>query len=133
MILIDNLDDSEKPNIKILIAASIFAACHLTHFFSTFDPSTLAIVGYTFFLGIILGFIYVYGGSFYYCVLFHFAYNTFNDSFASFINPGIRDLAYYLINIGVGVMVALYLFLIYIFKIRLKDKNLSKENEQEKV
>lgn len=122
MILIDNLDDSEKPIIKIIIAASIFAAAHLTHFFSTFNPIKLTIVGYTFFLGIILGMLYIYGGSFWYCVLFHFLYNVINGDFGESIKGGDNDLAYYLINISVGLVIAAYLLIIYFLKFHKKDK-----------
>ncbi|MCR5309630.1 MAG: CPBP family intramembrane metalloprotease [Bacilli bacterium] len=123
MILIDNLDDSEKPMIKIIIAASIFAACHLTHFFSSFNPADLIIIVYTFTLGIVLGMIYVFGGSFWYCVLFHFIFNMMNYDFADYIVYGEgTEVSYYLINIAIGAIVAIYLVIIYFSFLHKKEQ-----------
>ena len=60
--LLGNLTHPKKI-IRILISAAIFAACHLTLFFSTFDPSTLVVVAYAFGLGMVLGLIYCYAHS----------------------------------------------------------------------
>lgn len=120
-VIIDNLDSSEKPIVKIIISASIFAACHLTSFFSTFNPVQLIMVVYTFGLGIVLGLMYVYGECLWYCVLFHFAYNVINGEFARrFIFYTESDYSYYLINALVGLVVAAYLVAIYFLKLKQK-------------
>lgn len=120
-VIIDNLDTSEKPIVKIIISASIFAACHLTVFFSTFNPIDLIQVVYTFGLGIVLGLMYVYGECLWYCVLFHFAYNTINGCLAAAWLKCESGFLYYLINALVGLVIAAYLFVIYFLK--LKEKN----------
>ena len=117
-IIIDNIENSEKPFVKVIISASIFAACHLTSFFSTFNPIDLIQVVYTFGLGIVLGMIYVYTESLWYCVLFHFAYNLVNSDFAQFIKYPNVDYLYYLINASVGLIVAVYLVVIYFLFLR---------------
>ncbi len=117
-IIIDNIESSEKPIVKVVISASIFAACHLTSFFSTFNPIDLIQVVYTFGLGIVLGMIYVYTESLWYCVLFHFAYNLVNSDFAQFIKYPNVDYLYFLINASVGLIVAVYLVIIYFLFLR---------------
>lgn len=121
-VIIDNLDSSEKPIVKVIISASIFAACHLTVFFSSFNPIDLIQVVYTFDLGIVLGLMYVYGECLWYCVLFHFAYNAINSNLAGeWIKYERMDFLYYLINTLVGLVIAAYLFAIY-FLILKKSK-----------
>ena len=117
-VIIDNIEAGEKPIVKVIISASIFAACHLTVFFSTFNPMDLIVVVYTFGLGIVLGLMYVYGECLWYCVLFHFAYNIINGDFASFIIYKKIDFYYFLTNVLVGLVVAAYLFAIYFIKLR---------------
>lgn len=117
-VIIDNIENSEKLFVKIIISASIFAACHLTTFFSTFNPLDLVQVAYTFGLGIVLGMIYVYTESLWYCVLFHFAYNMINNDFSQFIKYEKIDFLYYEINISVGLVVAVYLVIIYFLVLR---------------
>lgn len=118
-VIIDNIESSEKPIVKVIISASIFAACHLTVFFSSFNPLDLIQVVYTFGLGIVLGLMYVYGECLWYCVLFHFAYNTINGNLAGeWIKYPNLNYLYYLINALVGLVVAGYLFAIYFLKLK---------------
>ena len=116
-ILLGNLEHPNKI-IRILISAGVFALCHFTHFFSTFNPYDLIIVVYTFFLGLILGFIYCYGRSLVMCVIFHLCFNIFN----SFLFEGLfvvnNPLWYYLINGIVGLLIASYLVGLYYLRLR---------------
>lgn len=131
MIIIDNLDKNEKPIVKVLISASVFAVCHLVHFFSTFNPIYLVVVAYTFGLGLILGLMYVYTNSCWFCVLFHFSFNVINNDFAGWINfKSNRNLSYYLINTGVAVVVGIYLLLIFLLKLNKKsEEEIEQPNE----
>ena len=107
-----------KTIIRILISAAIFAACHLTIFFSTFNPLSLVVVAYTFGLGMVLGLIYCYTNSLGACIIFHVMFNMLNDFlFESlfFVN---NPLWYYLINAIITVIVGIYLFIVYWFKLR---------------
>ena len=118
-VIIDNIESSEKPIVKVVISASIFAACHLTVFFSTFNPIDLIQVVYTFGLGIVLGLMYVYGECLWYCVLFHFAYNAINGNLAeTWVKYPTIDYLYFLINALVGLVIAAYLFTIYFLKLK---------------
>jgi hypothetical protein len=122
MVIIDNLDDSEKPIVKVVISAAIFGVCHLTHFFSSFNPADLIIVVYTFAIGMVLGMMYVYTHSFWYCVLLHFLYNSINGDLANFIIvPEANKLIYYVVNLSIGLIVGLYLLTIYFTKLNKSE------------
>lgn len=131
MIMIDNLEASEKPIIKIIIASSVFSACHLTHFFSSFNPFDLIIVVYTYGIGIILGLIYVYTESFMMCVIFHFLYNSINNNLASWIKLSNDMLPYYLINTAIGIIVGAYLLVLYLLKFSKCSKKQIPNSKQE--
>lgn len=107
-----------KPIVRILISASIFALCHLTAFLSTFNPATLIVVVYSFGLGMVLGFLYVYTGSLYPCIGLHLLFNLINEflfeGFYGVSNP----LWYYLINIFVGLVIGIYILVLYLVKLR---------------
>lgn len=122
-ILLENFFKEKHPLLRILLSASIFAACHLTHFFSTFNPEGLVVVAYTFGIGIVLGIIYLYSGSFLMCCLFHFFFNTINNDIASNMLHLSGDASYYLINISVGFVVGLYVLAVYLLKFRKKNEN----------
>ena len=118
VIIIDNLDESEQTIVKVIISASIFAACHLTHFFSTFDPAQLFRVLYTFGVGIILGLMYIYVQSFGFCVSLHFLFNAINGNLGDCIEYGNFNYVYFLINITVAIVVGGYLVGIYFLKLK---------------
>ena len=122
MLLIDNLN-TDKPIMKILISSTIFAACHLSHFLSSFNPVDLIDVVYTFFIGIILGLIFVYTNKFVFVYLFHASYNVINGDFSRYwIHFGSASNSFYLINITVGIIAAVYIVLIYFIKLRKESK-----------
>ena len=104
--------------VRIIASAGIFAAFHLLNFVSTFDPTTLITVVYTFGLGIILGFIYEFSNSLPLSILFHFLFNSVNgtlfNSIALFNSEML--IAYYVCNIVVAVIVGLYLLFLFLFR-----------------
>lgn len=110
----------KKPLIRILISSGVFALCHLTHFFSSFNPIDLIIVVYTFGLGIVLGFIFEYGKNIYLCIVVHAAFNLINDLIFTNLFSVSSTLWYYLINIFVALFVALYIVIIYFVFIKEK-------------
>lgn len=120
-VIIDNIEASEKPIVKIIISASIFGISHITYFISSFNPVDLLHVVYTFGLGIVLGLMYVYGQCLWYCVLFHFAFNVINGNLVEKFMIGPRNFMYYLVNGLVGLVIGIYLFVIY-FLIFRKEK-----------
>ena len=111
-----------KKIVRILISAGVFALCHLTLFFSTFNPFDLIPVAYAFGLGIMLGFIYCYGNSFIACIVFHLLFNLINDFLFErlfFVND---LLWYFLINGIIALLAGIYLLVIYFFKFEPKQR-----------
>lgn len=115
--LLGNLTHPKKI-IRILISAGIFAACHLTLFFATFNPLTLITVVYTFGLGMVLGLVYCYSHSLIACIGLHALFNLFNDFLFEHLFLVNNSLWYYLINVFVAILVGIYLTLIFLFQLR---------------
>ncbi|MCQ2087189.1 MAG: CPBP family intramembrane metalloprotease [Bacilli bacterium] len=118
-LLLGNLYEDKKPLVRIVIAAGIFAACHLTHFISTFDPSELVVVAYSFGIGLVLGMMYLYTGSLTLGFVFHALYNIVNNDLANeWISYNNGFTSFYTINILVALVGIAYLFGIYYYKFR---------------
>ena len=107
-----------KPIVRIIIAAGIFALCHLTHFFSTFNPVDLVVVAYSFGLGIVFGLIYYYSHNLVACIGLHFLFNFCNDFLFVRLYSVSNMLWYFLINGIVALVVGLYLLGLYLLKLR---------------
>lgn len=118
-ILIPHINHENKL-VVILISASIFALCHLTHFFASFNPYDLIIVAYSFGLGIVLGFIFVYTNSIVACIIYHLLFNLLNDFLFANIYPVNNPLWYYIINGIIALLAGVYLLLVYLFKLKEK-------------
>lgn len=112
-LLLGNLEHENKM-IRIVISAGIFAACHLTHFFSTFNPASLVVVAYAFGLGMVLGMIYCYTNSLIPCIALHLLFNLINDFLFERLFGVSNLLWYYLINVFVAVIVGLYLLVAHL-------------------
>mgnify|MGYP003336768338 CR=1 FL=1 len=124
IILQGNLREDRNHLVRILISSGAFALCHLTHFFSTFNPGDLMIVGYTFGIGFVLGIMYEFTGSFTLIYLFHGLYNMINNNLAeTWITYGKDDSAFFVANIIVAVTAAIYLVSIYSKKLNVKEEN----------
>lgn len=115
--LLGNLTHPKKI-IRIVISAAIFAVCHLTLFFSTFNPFDLIVVAYAFGLGMVLGLLYVYTHSLIACIGLHLMFNLFNDFLFEHLYSVNNLLWYYLINIFVALLVGVYLLLVYLLELR---------------
>ncbi len=116
-LLISNLNYENKLT-KILISAGVFALCHITHFFSTFNPADLIIIVYTFGLGLVLGFMYCYGNCLYACIGLHLLFNICNDFLFERLYYVNNVLWYYLINVFVALISGLYILALYLLKLR---------------
>jgi membrane protease YdiL (CAAX protease family) len=99
----------------LLISSAVFALLHLVNLFSGSSVGvTFAQVGYTFVLGLILGFLYLYGGGhFWLVVLYHFCFNFFNDYLFILLYQGEWDYRFYVTNIVIGVVVLAYGVFLY--------------------
>lgn len=115
--LLGNLNHP-KTIIRILISAGIFALCHLTIFFSTFNPLDLIPVAYSFGLGMVLGLIYCYTHSFISCIGLHLLFNLLNDFLFEHLFLVSNPLWYYLINVFITIIVGAYLVIVYLLKLR---------------
>ena len=107
-----------KMIVRIVISAAIFALCHLTLFFSTFNPLDLVVVAYAFGLGMVLGLVYCYAHSLIACIGLHLMFNLFNDFLFEHLYLVNNALWYYLINIFVAIIIGVYLLIIYLLKLR---------------
>ena len=117
--LLGNLQHPKKI-VRIVISAGIFALCHLTFFFSTFNPLALIKVAYAFGLGMVLGLLYCYTNSLIPCIVLHLLFNLINDfTFEHFFYVS-NELWYYLINVIVTIVVAIYLLIVYLMKLEKK-------------
>lgn len=73
--------------VKILIASAIFTVCHIFTIISYWDltnPSSwnwfeLTMLGYTFYIGVCLGFLYEYTNNLVMPIIFHFFFNLINN------------------------------------------------------
>ena len=117
-ILLSGLPQENKL-VRILISAAIFALCHLSSFLTSFWVGDLVIVLYTFGLGIILGFIYIYGHSLIACVVYHFIFNFMNQFLFAHLYSA-TSWMFYLINGIIALLAGIYLFLIYFFILNKK-------------
>lgn len=113
-----------KSNIsKIVISAGIFALCHLTKFITTLNLGDLINVVYTFFLGLMLGMVYVYINKVTYVIILHFLFNVVNGViFASFKFDKFSPTLYMLANTIIVVVLSIYLCILYINLFRKENK-----------
>ena len=116
-LLIGNMERG-KPIVRIVIAAGIFGLCHLTHFFSSFNPVDLIIVVYTFGLGMLFGIIYYYTRCLIACIGLHFLFNFCNDFLFARLYSVSDALWYYLINGFVALAIGIYVLVLYLVKLR---------------
>lgn len=110
----------KSPLWSILLSALIFAVSHLANFGSVAPLLVLAQVGYTFILGLLLGFLYQDSRNLGLVILYHFLFDFLNDSLFGAYYSGDWDWRFFGINILIGFMVLLYGFLY--FKIKAKKK-----------
>lgn len=105
----------EKPLTRILIASALFGLCHISRFFSSFNPIDLLSVLYTFALGLVIGLLYEYGGSLISAIIFHFLFNFLNQNmFECFKIENDNYIAYILVNVSIALIAGGYLLLIYL-------------------
>ena len=102
---------------EIPLSALIFGLCHLTGLFSGAVLPTLAQVGYTAALGLLLAVAYRVGG-FSACFLLHFFFNLFQNDLFTLLGGGSWDALFFILNIGLYAFCALYAFFLWWKKIR---------------
>lgn len=109
----------KKSKIQSLIYSSlIFGAVHLLNI-SSFGsiPNILVQVGYTFFLGLVVGVIYLTSKNIILPIIYHFLFNFINDILVVELYKIKWDLTFFIVNIVLGIFVLIYiLFLLKINK-----------------
>ena len=113
LLFINNLEIKNKL-LVILLTAAVFGICHITHFFSTFNPSDLLIVVYTFLLGLLLGFAYLFSKSIYPCIAIHFLFNLFNNIFFPYFS---LEWLYILVTTIIAIVTGGYVLTLYFVKL----------------
>lgn len=117
-ILLTEFDKTQSKFKTIIYSALIFGSIHLLNIgsLSSIIPSLLQVL-YTAFLGLFLGFIYLYSKNLIYPIIFHFTFNFLNDSLVTNLYQLKWELSYFIINALVGLCVFVYGFiLLSIFK-----------------
>ena len=105
-----------KP-LTLLISAAVFGVVHFIAGVFSSPLGALIQMGYTFYLGLVVGLTYLYGGSIYASVFIHFVFNFLNDSLFQILYEGNWNTTFYIVNISVGVVVAVYgLLLFFLFE-----------------
>ena len=112
LLFINNLE--KKNNLLIiLLTAGVFGLCHITHFLTSFNPADLLVIVYTFLLGLLLGFAYLFTKSIYPCIIIHFLFNLFNNIlFPYFVLEG----TYILVTSIFAVATCIYVAILFIAK-----------------
>lgn len=121
-----------RPVCSILIASGIFALSHFVNFLGGQGILlTLAQVGYTFLMGLILGLFYEYGGGIIYLFFFHFIFDFINNGVCPLISNASWDLTFYLVNGGIALLIVIYGAFLwrYLEKERLNELSLSSSSK----
>lgn len=122
MIVLEELYKSKNKFQTIFLSSLIFSLVHAVKI----SPSNIIIVlvqiGYTFILGIILGFILIDSDNLIIPIIFHFLFNFINNDLVIELFDFKNDLSFYVINIIVGIIVLIYLFFVVLLE-RRSEKN----------
>ena len=117
LIFINNLE--VKNNLLIiLLSAGVFGLCHITHFLTSFNTADLLVIVYTFLLGLLLGFAYLFTKSIYPCIVIHFLFNLFNNILFPYFE---LDWMYFLITGIFVIAVASYVAILYFFRMKARS------------
>ncbi len=117
-----------KPLYAILLSSVIFALPHLLNILAGAGVGeSLAQVGYTFGIGLILGLLYLYGGGLLPCFLFHFLFNFINSGLFETIAIPSWNKTFILVNVIIGIIAALYGVFFYFLKQRKQKESAAQE------
>lgn len=110
---------SYSPLKAILFSSLLFGCCHLIGISSISSiPFILMQSIYSFFIGILYGFIYVKRKSLFLPILLHFLFNAINDAVFSYFYIIDFSFKFYLFNFLFGAIIFIYVCFLYLkFKI----------------
>ena len=120
---------SKSKLLSVVYSSLIFGSVHLLNISSLGSiPIVLVQVCYTFFLGVVLGYIYFYSKNIALPIIFHFLFNFFNDILVKELFDVKWDIVFYLVNIFIGVILFLYIFIVSKINKVEEEDNYASEN-----
>ncbi len=108
---------TRTSNLKAIVYSSlIFALTHIVNLGALNQIGPVLIqMGYTFFIGLLCAFLYIFSLNIVLPLIFHFLFNLFNGTLSSALYPGITGPLFYTINISMIVIATLYGVWLYYF------------------
>ena len=121
----------KQDYLRILISSLIFALLHFLNIFNGWDIlTTLAQVGYTFVLGLVLGLIKEKGVGLIALISFHLLFNFLNNDLFSQLYKGTWGTNFIITNVIIGALVVSYGILMY-FLLKVKSTSFDLEDNGE--
>lgn len=112
-VLFKEISKYNKPIKSLIISSLIFGLIHLLNINSLGSiPVCLLQSIYSFGIGLVVGFIYLYSDNFIFLFVFHFLFNFFNDTFICSIYEINYNLIFFIVNIIIALITTLYIVLL---------------------
>lgn len=113
--------EEHKDLFVILFSSLAFSFMHVVNFYGNNPVAVITQMGYTFVLGLILGFIAIYFETPLIPIIGHFLFNFLNTDLYSMFYVLKMDATYYLISIAIGTFVMAYAVILYYLARRKKE------------
>ncbi len=117
-------DGKWKNLLVILFSALAFSFMHILNFFGNAPLAVLLQIGYTFYIGLILGMIACFFESPFLPIVFHFFFNFLNTNLYVCLYDIEITSKYVLFSFGIGFVLLIYLFVVY-YLARRKNNHVS--------
>lgn len=103
-----------NPFLSIIFSSLIFGGIHILNITTLGSiPQCLLQALYTFLLGLLLGFTYLFTGNIIVPIFFHFLFNYINNSIAIQLFTIDWDITFFIINISISIIMLIYGFILY--------------------
>ena len=123
-ILLHEFEERSGTFKSIFYSSLIFGAMHLLNISSLASiPGCLFQTLYTFGLGVVLGFIYIFSKNIVFPIVLHLLFNIFNDVIVSTFFIIEWNYIFFVVNISISLIMFLYLIFLYKFLTREKKKD----------
>ena len=112
--------------LTVVYSSLAFGLTHLLNISSlSMIPGVLIQVCYTFFLGFVLGFIYLKTRNIVVPITLHFLFNLINNIVVTELYSFKLDITYYLINVLVGLLIMVYIIVLNVINKKGDDKHVA--------
>ena len=127
--LLKEIEKSEDRFRTIFVSALIFGLVHLLNINSLGSiPYVLLQVGYSFYLGLILGLMYLSTRNIIIPIIMHMSFNMVNSDLTNALFDIDYNVLYFVVNISIGVIIFIYFLICYtIFKEKEKWDDVRKD------